>query len=102
MNASHPLARANWALVNPALRDELVHYIDFGIVPGPFLTAVISNNLRNAIAYADEYNRFALAGLVRFLVDHAPRSAWGTPEAVAHWEDRGGDRGRPVEMEFAS
>ena len=47
-------------------------YIEHGIPPGHFLTAIICNDLREACARADEENRGLLFEYVGFFYNHAP------------------------------
>ena len=60
-------------------------YIMHGIPPGSFLTAVICNDLREAVARADDDNAAALAGWVRFFYNYAPSGCWGTRERFEAW-----------------
>ena len=63
----------------------MLRYLLHGLPPGSFLTAVLSNDLREAVAYADEKNQSSLARYVVFLHNHAPLGAWGSPERVSEW-----------------
>lgn len=60
-------------------------YILQGIPPGSFLTAVISNDLREAFARADDDNAAAMHGWVRFFFNYAPSGCWGSPERYSNW-----------------
>ena len=60
-------------------------YILQGIPPGSFLTAVISNDLREAFARADDENAAAMQGWVRFFYNYAPSGCWGSPERYSNW-----------------
>lgn len=60
-------------------------YILQGIPPGSFLTAVISNDLREAFARADDDNATAMQGWVRFFYNYAPSGCWGSPERYSNW-----------------
>jgi hypothetical protein len=48
-------------------------------------TAVLSNDLANAIGKADEFNFPALRSIVRWVYWKCPYIAWGTPEKYAAW-----------------
>lgn len=67
------------------LRPGLVRYFSDGILPGSFLQAVLVNDLMQAVIRADDGSAFRLADLVRFLIHHAPASAWGSRAAVLAW-----------------
>jgi len=85
-----PLVDANWDLVPVPLRAQLLDYFQIGMVPGSFLIAVLSNDLKSAVMLADEMNLARLADLVRFLYNYAPSPSWGSGEAIADWESFGG------------
>lgn len=68
-------------------KDGLLLYVTRGIPPGNFLTAVLSNDLKEACARADQENAFALQAYVGFLYNHCPASCWGSKEKVNAWID---------------
>lgn len=70
--------------------DEMQRYIDHGIMPGSFLTAVLSNDLMGALGRADEINIHALPNYGRFLYNHAPCGCFGSAELVRAWAGKGG------------
>jgi len=90
----------------------LKRYIDHGIPPGHFLTAVLTNDLRGAFERADEANSAAVRDYIVYLYNCAPIGSWGSPEAYARWVKRGGFNGvdlvsdedhgdhRPVQVKF--
>lgn len=76
----------NAALYLPShMREGLLLYLRHGLPPGHFLMAVLSNDLAEACARADDENRRLLYDYVYFLYNHAPRAAWGSPENVEAW-----------------
>lgn len=52
---------------------------------GHFLTAVLSNDLRDAVGYADPDNEAALCDIVRYLHNCAPSICLGSLDSVAAW-----------------
>ncbi len=76
----------------------IARYVEHGIPPGGFLTAVLENNLKESFARADEYNRRAMFDIVMLLYNYAPSNCWGSPERVAAWmltfETEGADDGK--------
>lgn len=79
-------------------------YLIVGVPPGDFLTAVISNNLKEAIARADDTNVFKLADYVRLFYNSAPTGAWGSPQNMKAWVEQGGLAGlfdKPEETDNA-
>jgi hypothetical protein len=72
------------------MHDGLVEFILNGRPVGNFLTAVLSNNLKEACGRADETNLQILPNYVKFLYNHAPIGCWGDEERMESWMERGG------------
>lgn len=68
----------------------LRRYVEHGIQPGKFLTAVLSNNLYRAVLYGDENNVPLLGQYIRYLLNNVSADAWGSPEKVEAWIKKGG------------
>jgi hypothetical protein len=68
-----------------ATREGLAGYIEERHRAGHFLTAVLSNDLREAVNRADHDNLAALGSIVQWLLWHAPASCWGSPQQVRDW-----------------
>ena len=68
------------------LHGGLVRYLVDGIRPGSFLTAVLENDLQEAVMRANPMvNLLALPQLLRFLFNEAPSVSYGSPERVSIW-----------------
>lgn len=68
------------------LHGGLVRYLVDGIRPGSFLSAVLENDLLEAVLRAEPVvNLVALPALMRFLVNEAPSASWGNPDRVTLW-----------------
>ncbi len=67
------------------LQGGLMRYLVHRIPPGHFLTAVLSNDLKEAMGRADEASRAGLYQIVSFLYNDAPAPCWGTPGKVWAW-----------------
>jgi hypothetical protein len=65
-------------------------WIQNGIPPGDFLTAVLNNDLRESFGRADHTNRYALFEIVKWLWNNAPSPCWGDPDRVKQWAEVGG------------
>lgn len=63
----------------------LERWIVHGTPPGDFLTAVLNNDLREAIGRADDENMRNLPAFVAYLYNEAPGQCWGSPEKVELW-----------------
>lgn len=53
---------------------------------GHFLTAVLSNNLFEAVSRADEESMRSLRHIVRFIYNEMPSQCHGSPEKVKAWQ----------------
>ena len=65
-------------------------YVAQGIPPGHFLSAVISNNLSEAVAHGDDINSRCLPQWVKFFYNNPPGQCWGSPERFDNWIKAGG------------
>lgn len=60
-------------------------WIEKGIYPGGFLTAVIENNLKEAVGRADDENVRNLPAYVAYFYNEAPAGCWGSEEIAGLW-----------------
>jgi hypothetical protein len=61
------------------------NYIEKRQPVGGFLKAVICNDLRKAVNYADDYNTDNLPAYVAYLYNHAPSDCHGSLEKYKAW-----------------
>lgn len=69
------------------MREPLACYIADHKPTGGFLRAILSGDLIESVLRADDQNIHVIPVYVGFLLDRAPREAWGTPEAYRAWTD---------------
>ena len=81
---------ADWSLIPSHMTGAMRRYIEHGISPGHFLTALLSNDLRGTFQRADEENSAAVGNYVQFLYNYAPSGCWGSPERFDAWFKQGG------------
>lgn len=67
------------------LQPGLRGFIEQHIEPGGFLTAVLTNDLKEACSRADEVSKHSLWSIVHFLWNEAPSASWGSVEKVESW-----------------
>lgn len=67
------------------MHDGVIDYVLHGLRPGHFLSAVLSNDLHEAVRRADAPNQAALAGYVQFFAHYVPASMWGSPARFEAW-----------------
>lgn len=72
--------------------DSIHRYVEHGIEPGSFVTAVLENNLVEAVGRADLENSAALADIVRYVYNEIPGQAWGNPNKVRAWLKKARDQ----------
>jgi len=86
-----------WATIPEHMVEATRRYIERGIPPGGFLTAVICNDLVGAVARADEINAVRLVDWVRFFHMYAPATCWGDEYCFDKWVEAGGLSGMKME-----
>lgn len=74
------LREINWQCCPDRYITSLKLYLDHGIMPGHFLTAVLQGDLFEAHARADADSWRLLSDLVKFLYNEFPQSAYGSYE----------------------
>lgn len=75
-------------LPTPDLRGSLEAYIEHGYMPGHFLTAVLSNDLFDAVGRADSYNLSLIPNIVIWIWNEAPSACHGSREKVRTWHEK--------------
>lgn len=75
------------SVVPTHLQSGLLRWVEEGIRPGGFLSAVLSNDLLSAASRGDELSLVGLPVLCRFLATHAPAGSFGSPKAFANWPE---------------
>lgn len=78
-------------LVPYYMMDAVKRYVINRIPPGSFLSAVICNDLREAVGRADDENAANLSNWVRFFYNYTPSGCWGSPDNFQRWLSNGKD-----------
>lgn len=73
------------SLIPPQTLETLKNYIRYRYPPGGFTTAVLENDLKEAVSRADDYNISAIPAIVSWLYNKAPGECWGSPKRVKDW-----------------
>lgn len=74
--------------VREDLLGALECYLNQGIMPGGFMTAVLENNLSEAFGRADYENSENLRNIVGYIYNNVPSTAWGSKEKIGQWLER--------------
>lgn len=67
------------------MHGAIIRYYENGIRPGHFLTAVINNDLKEAVNRADSENSQCLKAYVIWFYNQAPGGSWGHADACEKW-----------------
>lgn len=76
-----------------SVREQLQMYIEEGRPVGSFVRAVIENDLRLAVLFADAINESLIIGIVWWLHHEAPADCLWSPKQYTAWMARGGLKG---------
>lgn len=71
--------------IPPQTLNSIQDYVEHGLPPGDFLTAVLENDLKEAFGRADDQNRPALFDIVAYCRNRIPAVCWGSNENVTEW-----------------
>jgi hypothetical protein len=76
-------------VINPNIIKCLHNYVFHKLQPGGFVTAVLSNDLREAVGRADGHNVNTLKEILTYCYMQIPSACWGSPESVVNWLKKG-------------
>lgn len=79
-----------------SLREGTRLYIEQGILPGSFLRAVISNDLKESFAQADHINQHRMFDIVSWFYRKCPIPCWGSEKKMNDWHEAGGLEGQRI------
>jgi len=65
--------------------DGIRRYVDHGIMPGHFVTALLENNLKESVSRADIHTQALIPEYVMHLYNCEPAGCWGSPAKVQAW-----------------
>ena len=63
----------------------ITRYLEHRVQPGSFLSAVICNDLQEAVGWADEENVINLPAYAYYFYNEVDSRAWGSVEAMKRW-----------------
>lgn len=67
------------------MKESLARYVEQRIPCGGFLTAILSNDLKESFARADDQNINLIKEYVIYCYNEIPSICWGSPERVEAW-----------------
>ena len=77
--------------IPPLVKKAIDNHVLHGHACGNFVTAVLENNLSQAIGYADENSLASIKDIVSYCYNQIPGPCWGSKKAVKEWREKGGD-----------
>ena len=75
----------DYQLLPERLQGGVQRYIEDGIKPGDFLTAVITNNLKETVYRADDDMIKIIPQIVFWFYNEAPYECWGSEDNMWKW-----------------
>jgi hypothetical protein len=72
------------------MRGGILRYLQSGIGPGSFASAILENKFAEAHGRADEINTERLRDWANWLYNYAPSDCWGSAEKVKKWKAHSG------------
>jgi len=81
-----PEPYASFYRLNPVILDALIRWGQEAGYLGDFLTAVLENNLMEAVGRADDINREHLHTICMFVHNELPANCHGSPAKVLAWK----------------
>ena len=75
----------NGKIIPTHTREAMERYFLYGLPPGGFLTALLTNNLYGAVSGADYQNITVLPDIVKWLLTKAPAGSYGNAEIMQSW-----------------
>ena len=67
------------------MRESVRLYLEHGLKPGSFLTAILEDKLVESVAQVDNINIAQIVSWAKFLWNEMPMGSWGSKEKVEAW-----------------
>lgn len=80
----------NYEAAPENMRGGLRRFIENGVEPGGALMAILSNDLKEAFARADDTTTANMRNIVVWLYNESPGNCWGSKDNVRAWIAKGG------------
>ena len=90
----------DYSTLSAVLIESIDAWVEEGRPTGHFLMAIITNDLQEAFARADEHSIATMHSIVGYFYNKTPSSCWGSPEKAKAWLDAGGLAGLRKQLEL--
>lgn len=85
VKAAGKLWDGQYAVIPETTRESMMAYVEDRREPGGFLSAVICNDLINAVCRADKDNLFVIKEIVQWFYNVAPMGCFGGKQKMVLW-----------------
>ncbi len=75
-------------LIELRFKESIDRYVENGMEPGGFITAVLENDLVGAFGRADTAAMTNLKHIICYCYNEIPSICWGSREKVANWYNK--------------
>jgi hypothetical protein len=79
------LFEGEYAAIPEDMRESMTRYVEERKEPGGFLSAVIRNDLLDAVCRADRHNLLLVKEYAQWFYNVAPAGCHGSPEKMKAW-----------------
>ncbi len=94
--------KIDYGVLPKHIRYGMYRYIEFGDVPGDFLTQVICDRLVSSFHRADDINTARMKDIAYFMYNYAPFPCRGSQEKMDAWAKAGGAQGQEMVYEHVN
>lgn len=81
-------------MVPDLVKYAIDRHVECGQECGHFVSAVLENNLKEAVHRGDDVNLENLIDIVKYCFNNIPAGCWGSLEKVQKWRSHEGFKGR--------
>jgi len=68
--------------IPPRILEAINDFVWYGVKPGSFVSSVLSNDLIDAVVYADDISLQAIRPICKYVYNAVPSKCWGSREKV--------------------
>lgn len=72
-------------IITDGMMGSIQDYIENRVRPGGFLSAIICNDLKKAVMFANDINIKNIPAFVEYFYNNAPTNYWGSDLKMNHW-----------------
>lgn len=73
-------------MIPQTTKETIDRFVQYGCNPGGFVTAVLENNLMEAVGRADSENLENLQDICSYIYNKIPGNCWGSTSKIIEWQ----------------